>query len=242
MLDGVGKDELYSFRPELFQHRLNRRLRIQSVIRIVGADGVFNGLFTVKVCLIRAVILCHLPMLGRIGGRMEIERDGPLFFQNLTHIIRSVFNAVPDHIHVAGLQLLKVTVHIGQRCRRIQKRLGLGIGQLQVLHRHHNVLPDGVLIGMVQDFLRGLAFQPVPVFVLFSGHLLIKGRIQIVGIHVIAPPHVVSVSFQGYGVAPGASSCPAPKAVRSWQPQFPAGHGPCRQCSAACPVPPDGRT
>ena len=173
---------------------------------------------------------------------MEIERDGPLFFQNLTHIIRSVFNAVPDHIHVAGLQLLKVTVHIGQRCRRIQKRLGLGIGQLQVLHRHHNVLPDGVLIGMVQDFLRGLAFQPVPVFVLFSGHLLIKGRIQIVGIHVIAPPHVVSVSFQGYGVAPGASSCPAPKAVRSWQPQFPAGHGPCRQCSAACPVPPDGRT
>ena len=158
---------------------------------------------------------------------MEIERDGPLFFQNLTHIIRSVFNAVPDHIHVAGLQLLKVTVHIGQRCRRIQKRLGLGIGQLQVLHRHHNVLPDGVLIGMVQDFLRGLAFQPVPVFVLFSGHLFIKGCIQIVGIHVIAPPHVVSVSFQGYGVAPGASSCPAPKAVRSWQPQFPAGHGPC---------------
>ena len=162
MLDGVGKDELHSFRPELFQHRLNRRLRIQPVIRIVGADGVFNGLFTVKVCLIRAVILCHLPMLGRIGGRMEIERDGPLFFQNLAHIIRPVLNAIPYHIHVAGLQLLKVTVHIGQRCGRIQEGLGLGVGQLQFLHRHHDVLPDGVLIGYGAGFPPGAGFSASP--------------------------------------------------------------------------------
>src|SRR5699024_5060809 len=102
--------------------------------------------------------------------------------------------------------------------------------------------PDGVFVGVVQDLCRGLAFQPVPVFVLFSGHLLIEGRIQIVGIHVIAPPHAVSVSFRGCGAAPDASSCPAPRAVRSWRSRTPAESGPCRPDSEACPAPPDGRT
>ena len=33
--------------------------------------------FAGAVCLIRTVILCHLPMLGRIGGRMGVERGSP---------------------------------------------------------------------------------------------------------------------------------------------------------------------
>src|SRR5699024_4918134 len=101
---------------------------------------------------------------------------------------------------------------------------------------------DGVLIGVVQDFCRGLAEKPVPVFVLFSGHLLIEGRIQIVGIHVIAPPRVVSVSFRGFGAAPGGLGYPAPRAVRSWRSRTPAESGPCRPGSEAYPAPPDGRT
>ena len=40
--------------------------------------------------------------------------------------------------------------------------------------------------------------------------------------------------------ATGVSGCPAPRAVRFWQPRFPAGHGPCRQCSTAYPAPPSG--
>ena len=44
-LDGVGKNKLYPFRPEFFQHIFNRSLRIQPVLCIVGADGLFNGFF-----------------------------------------------------------------------------------------------------------------------------------------------------------------------------------------------------
>ena len=45
VLDGVCKNELYPFRPELFQHIFDRRLRIQPVLCIVGADGLLNGFF-----------------------------------------------------------------------------------------------------------------------------------------------------------------------------------------------------
>ena len=41
---------------------------------------------------------------------------------------------------------------------------------------------DSIFIGVVQDFFRGLSFQPVPELVLFGSHLFIKGCIQIVSI------------------------------------------------------------
>ena len=63
--------------------------------------------------------------------------------------VAGVLNAVPYYIHVAGLQLFKIAVHIRQRRGRFQKCLSLGVGQLQFLHCHHDVLADGVLIGMV---------------------------------------------------------------------------------------------
>ena len=173
---------------------------------------------------------------------MGIDRCCSQFLFGSAHIVGTVLNAVPDHIHIAGLQLFKIAVHIRQRRRRFQKCLGLCVGQLQLLQRHHDVLPDRIFIGVVQDFLWGLAFQPVPVFFLLSGHLFIESRIQIIGFHVIVPPRVVLVSFQGCGAAQGVSGCPAPRAAHSWQPRFQAGRDPCRQCSARCPVPPDGRT
>ena len=58
---------------------------------------------------------------------------------------------------------------------------------------------------MVQDLCLGLAFQPVPVFVLLSGHLLIEGRIQIVGIHIITPPFRYMREKQGRFGSPGLS-------------------------------------
>ena len=51
-LDGVGKNKLYPFRPELFQHIFDRRLRIQPILCIVGADGLLNGFFAGAVRLI----------------------------------------------------------------------------------------------------------------------------------------------------------------------------------------------
>ena len=173
---------------------------------------------------------------------MGIDRCCSQFFFGSAHIVGTALNAVPDHIHVTGLQLFKIAVHIRQRRRRFQKCLGLGVGQLQLLHRHHDVLPDGVLIGVVQNFFWGLAFQPVPIFFLLSGHLFIKGRIQIIGIHVIAPPHAVLVSCLYCGASPGASGCPAPKAVCFWQQQPRRVPVPFHRCSAKYPAPPDGRT
>ena len=169
-------------------------------------------------------------MFSRIGGRVGIDRCCSQFLFSSAHIIGSTFNTVPDHIHVAGLQLFKIAVHIRQRRGRFQKCLSLGVGQLQFLHRHHDVLTDSILIGVVQDFFRGLAFQPVPEFVLLSSHLFIKSRIQIVGIHVIAPPHAVLVSYLYCGAAPGVSDGPIPKAVCFWQRQLHRVPVPFRRC------------
>ena len=161
---------------------------------------------------------------------MGIDRRCLQFFFGSAYIIGTVLNAVPYYIHIAGLQLFKIAVHIRQRRGRLQKGLCLCVGQLQFLHRHHDVLTDGVLIGVIQDFFRGLAFQPVPVFILLSSHLFIKSCIQIVGIHVIAPPHAVLVSCRYCGAAPGVSDDPAPKAVRFWQQQPQRVPVPFRRC------------
>ena len=161
---------------------------------------------------------------------MWIDRCCSQFLFGSAHIVGTAFNAVPDHIHIAGLQLFKITVHIRQRRGRFQKRLGLCVGQLQLLHRHHNILTDSIFIGVVQDFFRGLAFQPVPELILFGSHLFIKGCIQIVSIHVIAPPHAVLVSCLYCGVAPGVLGYPAPKSVCFWQQQTLCVPAPFRRC------------
>ena len=59
-------------------------------------------------------VLLQLPMFSRIGGRVGIDRCCSQFLFGSAHIVGTVFNAVPDHIHVAGLQLFKITVHISQ--------------------------------------------------------------------------------------------------------------------------------
>ena len=71
-----------------------------------------------------------------------------------------------------------------------------------------------------------------------SRHLFIKGCIQIVGFHIIAPPvRAVWVSFQICGAALGVSSCPVPKDAHAWPSRSPGLYALCPRCSAACPVP-----
>ena len=195
-LDGVGKDQHDPVHAVGLDHALGGIVTEIHPVEVFPHRS-FNGLLALEIGVVGGPVLLQLPMLFRIGSGVRVNGGFPQLRLGLASIIGPVLNAVPDHIHVAGLQLLKVTVHIGQRCGRIQEGLGLGVGQLQFLHRHHDVLPDGVLIGVVQNFLRGLAFQPVPVFVLLSGHLLIEGRIQIVGIHVITPPFCYMKEQQG---------------------------------------------
>ena len=75
-----------------------------------------------------------------------------------------------------------------------------------------------------------LPIQVIPIFFLLSGHLFIKGCIQIIGIHVIAPPHAVLVSCLYCGASPDASGCPAPKSVCFWQQQPLRAPVPFRRC------------
>ena len=228
-LDGVGQNQSHTLHAIGLDHTLCRIVtEIHSVE--VFPHRRFNGLLALEICIVGNPVLLQFPMFSRIGGRVGIDRCCSQFLFSSAHIVGTVLNTVPDHIHIAGLQLFKITVHIRQRRGRFQKRLGLCVGQLQLLHRHHNILTDSIFIGVVQDFFRGLAFQPVPIFFLLSGHLFIKGRIQIIGIHVIAPPQAVLVSCLYCGASPGASGCPAPKSVCFWQQQPRRVPVPFRRC------------
>ena len=171
-------------------------------------NGCLDGLLAGDVGAVGRPIEVQVALFAGIGGVMPVERQFPLGVQCR---LGPLLDAVPHHIHVGSFPVGKRLVHIGQRGRRRQQRGGPALGQIQFLHCHQNILTDNVLIGMVQNFFRRLAFQPVPELVLLGGHLFIEGRI-FVCVHVIAPPvHGVWVSFRGYAAAPGVSALPAPR-------------------------------
>src|SRR5699024_1901716 len=65
-----------------------------------------------------------------------------------------------------------------------QERGGLGLGHIHELRRRQNVLPDGVLVCVVQNFLRRLAHQPVPVLGLLGGQFFIELCVHFLWCHV----------------------------------------------------------
>ena len=54
-----------------------------------------------------------------------------------------------------------------------QQRPRFRLAERQLLHAHQNILPHGVFIAVMEDFLRGLALQPVPVLVLLPRELVV---------------------------------------------------------------------
>ena len=83
MPDRVGQHILYPIRPEPFQYILHSGFGIQPVIAVMAADRLLNGLLAGVARLKRGVVLCHLPMLGRIRRRMGIEGRVFQFFLGL---------------------------------------------------------------------------------------------------------------------------------------------------------------
>ena len=77
---------------------------------------------------------------------MPVERQFPLGIQRR---LGPLLDAVPHHIHVGSFPVGKFLVDIRQRGRGGQQRGGPALGQAQFLHRHQNVLPDGILVGMI---------------------------------------------------------------------------------------------
>ena len=54
----IGKDNLHTLRPELFQHFFDSGLGIQAVIPIVGVNGLLNGFFAGKTSIFSGLVYC----------------------------------------------------------------------------------------------------------------------------------------------------------------------------------------
>ena len=103
-------------------------------------------------------------------------KNGKRVILNAAHIASKVGSGAQFN-HVAGFLLAPIPIKIGQRCGRGQQRLRLGCGQV-AFQRHKNILPNGVFVGVVKNFLRGLRYQPRPIAILFRFHFLIESGCQ----------------------------------------------------------------
>ena len=109
-------------------------------------NGRLDGLLAGDVGAAGRPVQIQVALFAGIGGVVPVERQFPLGIQRR---LGPLLDAVPHHIHVGSLPVRKLLVDIGQRGRRRQQRGGPALGQIQLLHRHQDVLPDRVLIGML---------------------------------------------------------------------------------------------
>ena len=130
---------------ELLDH-LGYRVLVQPVIPVMFRNGRLDGLLAGDVGAAGRPVQIQVALFAGIGGVVAVERQFPLGVQRR---LGPLLDAVPHHIHVGSLPVRKLLVDIGQRGRRRQQRGGPALGQIQLLHRHQDVLPDRVLIGML---------------------------------------------------------------------------------------------
>ena len=130
---------------ELLDH-LGYRVLVQPVVPVMFRNGRLDGLLAGDVGAAGRPVQIQVALFAGIGGVVAVERQFPLGVQRR---IGPLLDAVPHHIHVGSLPVRKLLVDIGQRGRRRQQRGGPALGQIQLLHRHQDVLPDRVLIGML---------------------------------------------------------------------------------------------
>ena len=57
------------------------------------------------------------------------------------------------------------------------------LGTVESVDTHYDVLPHRVFVGMIENFARLLTHKPVPVFVLFGFHFLVKSSVVICFVH-----------------------------------------------------------
>ena len=121
------------------------------------ANLVFNGLFTGDIDLMGCPVLVQLAVLLRIVKRILVNRGLADFLFPLDKVIGAGLNGILNILHILRvIPLAPIPVNVGQRRRRGQQRLRLGRCQIMVLQRNQNILPDGVLIGVIEDLRRGL--------------------------------------------------------------------------------------
>ena len=112
-------------------------------------------------------------LIGILIG-FHVDRSLAKFLCLPDHRVRPVLDCRHDIVHQIEVHVAPIFVNIRQGRGRIQQRGHLGLGQLNEVHCHQNILAGGVFGGVVQNFLRGLGHQPRPVFVLLRAHFLTK--------------------------------------------------------------------
>ena len=113
---------------------------------MASLQAMLDGLLAGDVGAVGRPIEVQVALLTGIGGVVPVERQFPLGVQRR---LGPLLDAVPHHIHVGSFPVGKLLVDIRQRRRRRQQRGGPALGQVQLLHRHQDILPDRVLIGML---------------------------------------------------------------------------------------------
>ena len=126
------------------------------------------------ICLLGGPEQLDLAVFLGVSDIFLVERDGagglPLGFQPTA---RQFFDHIPNILHVVGFHLAPLPVHICHGGGRSQQRLRLFPWKVQRLHFHQNVLPHGILISVVDDFLRLLFQQPRTVLFLLRCHFVV---------------------------------------------------------------------
>ena len=170
MADGCRQDVEHPLLPELLRHLSHRRPSVQPVVPVVLPDGGFNGLLTAHIGAEGRAVNVQLPILPRVIGGIGINRQLTELF---CFVFCRVLDAVADRVHVAGFQIGELVVKDRHGRGGQQQRPRFRLAERQLLHAHQNILPHGVFIAVMEDFLRGLALQPVPVLVLLPRELVV---------------------------------------------------------------------
>ena len=167
--DGCRQDVEHPLLSELLRY-LSHRPGVQPVVPVVLPDGGFNGLLAAHIGAEGRAVNVQLPLFPRVIGGVGIDRQIPELF---CFVFCRVLDAVADRVHVAGFQIGELIIEDRHGRGGQQQRPRFRLAERQLLHAHQNILPHGVFIAVMEDFLRGLAFQPVPVFVLLPRELVV---------------------------------------------------------------------
>ena len=169
MADGGREDVEHPLLSELLRH-LSHRRSVKAVVMVIVPDGGFNGVLTAHIGAEGRAVNVQLPLFPRVIGGVGIDRQIPELF---CFVFCRVLDAVADRVHVAGFQIGELVVEDRHRRGGQQQRPRFRLAERQLLHAHQNILPHGVFIAVMEDFLRGLVLQPVPVLVLLPRELVV---------------------------------------------------------------------
>ena len=180
MPDRIGKDVKHPLIAELLHH-LGDGFPAQAVVPVVLRNRGLYGLLAGNVGLAGGPVLLQLPVLMGIASGIAVHRQLPLGLEGGVGPVR---NTVQHRVQVRTFPFCPLPIDGLHGRGHSQQRGGLGLGHIHQLRRRQDVLPHRIFIGVVQNFLRRLAHQPVPVLGLLGGQFFIELCVHFLWCHV----------------------------------------------------------